>query len=105
LGGNPKNRSGYIGNGEFKAQGGLAAITNGDYGCGKCDMVSFQVSYVPNGQEAVTVTNNGARFTPQVPELIHKAKPGDQYFFDEVKVRCPGDIAARNLGSLSFTIK
>ncbi|MEY3249648.1 MAG: hypothetical protein RL742_1691, partial [Bacteroidota bacterium] len=32
-------------------------------------------------------------------------KPGDTYFFDDIKVKCPGDNIPRNLGGLSFKIR
>lgn len=46
LGANPRLQRGqHIGNGEFKAQKGVGAIMDGTYGCGNCEMVSFQVTY------------------------------------------------------------
>ncbi len=105
LGGNPRNKGCLLGNGEFKAQGGLSAILDGTYACGTCEMVSYQVTYSAKGQDPVTVTNTGGRFGPEAQALISQAKSGDQYFFDEVKVKCPGDVAARDLGSLAYKIK
>jgi hypothetical protein len=105
LGGNLKNRSGYMGNGEFKAQGGIAAIMTGLDIDASCETIRYELTYLAKGQAPVTITNLGARFGPEAQALIQKAKPGDQYFFDDVKVRCPGDVGGRNLGGLSFTIK
>jgi hypothetical protein len=107
LGGNPKNaRDGYMKGGEFRAQGGLSAImTTSDYGCGNCGMVVFRVTYSGKGQDAVSVMNTGGRFTPAAQALIDQAKPGDVYYFDQVRARCPGDKAPRDLGTLRFTIQ
>ncbi|MBL7826810.1 MAG: hypothetical protein JNJ57_09275, partial [Saprospiraceae bacterium] len=105
LGGNPKNKGGQMGNGEFKAQGGVAALLEGFDFDAKCDVVGFEVTYLPKRQDPITAVNNGARWSSQVADYIQKAKPGDSYFFDDVKCKCPGDIAARNIGSFAYKIK
>ena len=106
LGGNPRNsRGGYMGSGEFKVQGGVSAQITGMDIDGTCSMISYTITYSAQGQDPVTLTNLGAKFSPEARALINKAKSGDQYFFDEVKVKCPGDVAARELGSLAYTIK
>ena len=100
LGGNAKNKGGSMGNGEFKAQGGISALLeNFDFDA-KCEVVGFEVTYLPKRQDPITAINSGARWSGQVPDYIQKAKPGDAYFFDEVKCRCPGDAAARNIGEI-----
>jgi hypothetical protein len=105
LGGNPKNKGGTMGNGEFKAQGGISAILEGFDFDAKCDVVGFDFAYLAKRQDAITKTNAGARWSGEISELIQKAKPGDAYFFDDVKCKCPGDAAARNLGGLAFKIR
>jgi hypothetical protein len=98
-------RSGSIGNGEFKAQGGIAAVLeNFDFDA-RCDVVSYEITYLPKRNDPVTQLNTGARFGSAAIDLVNRAKPGDAYFFDEIKVRCPGDAAARNLGAMVFKIK
>jgi gliding motility-associated protein GldM len=100
-----KHRSKAMANGEFKAQGGIGAVLeNFDFEA-KCDVVGFEVSYLPKRQDPITKTNAGARWSGEVGDMINKAKPGDAYFFDEIKARCPGDAAARNLGGLAFKIR
>ncbi len=100
-----KHRGGTMGNGEFKAQNGIAAVMeNFDFDA-VCDVVSYEVTYLTKRQDPVTVINYGSRFNSDVEALVSKAAPGVVYFFDEIKVRCPGDAAARNLGSLVFKIK
>jgi gliding motility-associated protein GldM len=105
LGGNPKNKGGTMGNGEFKAQGGIAAILEGFDFDAKCDVVGFEINYLPKRQDVVTAVNSGARWNSQAAGLIEKAKPGDTYFFDDVKCKCPGDAASRNIGTLTYKIK
>jgi gliding motility-associated protein GldM len=105
LGGNPKNKGGSMGNGEFKAQGGVAALLEGFDFDAKCDVVGFELTYLPKRQDPITAQNSGARWNSQSQDYINKAKPGDAYFFDDVKCKCPGDVAARNIGQFSYKIR
>lgn len=98
-------RAGTIPNGEFKAQGGITAVLeNFDFDA-YCSMVNYEVTYLAKNQDPVTVINNGARFSGPVSDLINRATPGDVYFFDNIRCQCPGDAAARNLGSIVFRIR
>ncbi len=105
LGGNAKNKGGSMGNGEFKAQGGVSAILEGFDFDAKCDVVGFEMTYLAKRQDPISRQNSGAKWSGDVGDFIQRAKPGDAYFFDEVKCRCPGDIAARNIGGISYKIK
>ena len=98
-------KSGAIANGVFRAQGGIAAVLeNFDFDA-RCDVLGYEVNYISPKQDPVTVQNEGARFDEDASPLIQKAKPGDVYFFDEIRCRCPGDAGARKLCSLVFKIK
>jgi len=37
--------------------------------------------------------------------MLAKAKPGDRYFFEEIKAKCPGDAAPRNIGGMTFNVR
>jgi GldM C-terminal domain len=91
--------------GEFCAQAGLAAVMPSEIFCGNCEIIGYEVVYLPVKEDPVIEYNTGARFTEKVQQLIQKAKPGDCYFFESVKVRCPGDLHSREMGSLRFHIK
>jgi gliding motility-associated protein GldM len=100
-----RHRSKAMPNGEFKAQGGIAAVLeNFDFDA-KCDIVGFEMTYLPKRQDPISRPNGGARWNGDVQEMINKAKPGDSYFFDDIKCKCPGDAAARNLGGMAFKIR
>ena len=100
-----KYKGGQLGNGEFKAQGGISAVLeNFDFDA-KCDMVGFEFTYYPQRQDPIVVSNSGARWGGQAADMVNKAKPGDAYFFDDIKCKCPGDIAARNIGSIAIKIR
>lgn len=97
--------NGAMGTGEFKAQGGLGAfLDNFDFDA-KCAIVGFTLVRVPKRQDAVREANDGARYNGKCRGLIDQAKPGDTYYFEDVKAKCPGDNAGRPINPLVFTIK
>jgi gliding motility-associated protein GldM len=94
-----------LGSGEFKAQGGIAAVLeNFDFDA-KCNIGGFNATYVAKRQDPVIKANGGARFGSEVSDLINKAKPGDIYYFDDIKAKCPGDSGSRDLGSIVIKVK
>ncbi|MEY3243640.1 MAG: hypothetical protein RIR11_5079 [Bacteroidota bacterium] len=101
-----KHRSKAMGNGEFKAQSGIAAVLeNFDFDV-RCEVAGFEATYLKKRQDpSPEIANAGARFNEKVQSMVNQAGPGDQYFFDNVKAKCPGDTGPRNLGALSFKIK
>lgn len=100
-----KHKSKAMANGEFRAQGGIATVLeNFDFDA-KCEVVGFEATYLPKRQDPISKQNSGARWSSEVQDWISKAKPGDAYFFDDIKCKCPGDAAARNLGGLAFKIR
>ncbi|MBP6184865.1 MAG: hypothetical protein KA479_07965 [Saprospiraceae bacterium] len=100
-----KESSGSMGNGEFKAQPGVGAfLDNFDFDA-KCAIQSFTVTKVPPRQDAIVKNNEGPRYNGDVSNLVNSAKPGDTYYFDEVKARCPGDQVGRKINSMVFKIR
>lgn len=96
---------GAMGNGEFKAQPGLIAwLDNFDFDA-KCDIQGFKLVRVPKRQDPVEVLNGGSRYSEDSKRIVELAKPGDTYYFFDVRARCPGDKAARKINSLIFNIK
>ncbi len=96
---------GSMGNGEFKAQQGLIAwLDNFDFDA-KCDIQGFNLVKVAKRADPVEVTNSGGRFADKSASLVRSAKPGDTFYFENVKARCPGDVAGRKINSLVFRIK
>ena len=104
LGGRHGSRT--IGNGEFRAQGGLAAVIEDFDIDARCALTSFKMLHLREGRLLAEATNTGARYDATVQPIIDSARPGDTYIFQEVKVRCPGDQAARILDeTLTFVIR
>ncbi len=104
---NPTKRedSGSMGNGSFKARKGIvAALLNFDFEA-KCNIQGFELTRVPKRQDAQRATNSGPTYSGRTSSLVSQAKPGDIYYFDNIKARCPGDSAGRKLNSMVWTIK
>ena len=100
-----KSNGGAMGNGEFKAQGGVGAfLDNFDFEA-TCKIQGYNLTYVAKRQDPVESTNGGARYNAKSKRLVGQAKPGDIYYFDNVKAKCPGDKAGRKINSMVFKIK
>ena len=91
--------------GTFRAQAGVAVFIPGFAFDARCSVVSYEVTRVPKREDKVTKINEGDTYNDDVMELIQLAKPGDIYYFDNIKIRCPGDAAARKIHGLVFKIK
>ncbi|MBL7794833.1 MAG: hypothetical protein JNK77_21025, partial [Saprospiraceae bacterium] len=100
-----KSQGGEMGTGEFKAQGGVGAfLDNFDFDA-VCAIQGYTLVFVPKRQDPVEVVNAGARYNDRARELVNRAKPGDIYYFESVKAKCPGDAAGRPINSMVFKIK
>lgn len=89
----------------FKTNQGITAILEYFDFDAKCEVIGYKMTYIPKDKDPIAVFNSGAKFGESAQALVNQAKLGDQYFFDEIKVKCPGDIVARDIGSLSYPIK
>jgi len=100
-----KNSGGTMGNGEFKAQGGVGAfLDNFDFDA-KCKIQGFMLTKLAPRQDPIESNNGGARYSDKSSRLVKSAKPGDTFYFDNVKAKCPGDSAGRKINSMVFKIK
>jgi gliding motility-associated protein GldM len=97
-------RSGAVGSGEMAANAGLIAkLENFDFDA-RCSIQSYVLFRIPRREDPQQANVNGPT-NGEAERLCRMAKPGDSYQYMEIKARCPGDGAARNLGSMSFVIK
>ncbi|GJM33998.1 MAG: gliding motility protein GldM [Saprospiraceae bacterium] len=96
---------GSMGNGEFKAQQGLIAwLDNFDFDA-RCDIQGFTLVRVPKRDDPIESVNSGGKYNSKSNRLADAAKPGDTYYFENVKAKCPGDVAGRKINSLVFKIR
>lgn len=99
------NKGGTISPGEFKAQQGvLPVLENFDFEA-RCQIKGYRVVRVAPRQDAEITVNRGGKYTGEVSALVRKAKPGDRYFFEDIKCQCPGDKAPRDIGGMNFNIR
>jgi len=100
-----KKRGGVMSPGEFKAQGGVGLEIPGFDFDARCNLAGFRVVRVPRRADPEVANNPGTKYNGDTGRVVGKAKPGDRYFFENIKCKCPGDPAARDLGTMTFTIK
>ncbi len=100
------NEGGTMSNGEFRAQRGVIAdLENFDFDA-KCNIAGFNLVRVARRDDPESALNVGGTFGADAKRLISQAKPGDRYFFENVKAKCPGDTGpARKINDLVFSIK
>ena len=98
-------QGGDIANSTFRAQKGVfAELKNFDFDA-RCDIAGFQILYIPAREDVLLASNGGSAFSGEAAALVRRAKPGDNYTFKNIKAKCPGDAASRDLGTMSFTIR
>lgn len=100
-----QSRGGVMSSGEFKAQQGvIPALENFDFDA-RCQINGFRLVRVAPRQDAEIAVNSSGRYSGQASALVNKAAPGDRFFFEDIKATCPGDRAARDIGSMTFNIR
>jgi len=100
-----KKQDGTMGNGEFKAQRGVIPWLEGFDFDAKCRIQGFNLVRVAKRQDPVASNNAGGTFNEKSLRLVRAAKPGDTYYFENVKATCPGDAAGRKINSMVFKIR
>ena len=95
---------GVMSSGEFKAQRGLfAVLENFDFDA-KCEILGYTLVRVPRRQDPQMEANKGGSYNAQPKALVDQAKAGDTFYFENVKAKCPGDRAGRDINQLVFKI-
>ncbi|MEL6273613.1 MAG: GldM family protein [Bacteroidota bacterium] len=96
---------GNMGTGEFKAQRGIRAVLDGFDFDARCNIAGFELVYVPKREDAVLSNNPGPVYNNKSKNLVNRARPGDSFYFNNVRAKCPGDQATRKINTMVFTIK
>jgi hypothetical protein len=91
--------------GIFKTKGRLDAVFPDFDFAAKCQVESFQLVKVSKRADPIVVQNTGSDFITATAAVVNQARPGDYYFFENIRVRCPEDIAARKVASIVVKIK
>ncbi len=100
-----KERGGKVGNGTFKGYSAIIPILEGFDFDAKCNLAGFTLVRVAKRQDPEFAVNRGSRIEGPAAALQAKANPGDKFIFQDVKCKCPGDVADRNLGQLVFDVQ
>lgn len=89
---------------EFKVQGGLRAdLEDFVFDGVKYDVVSYRIGIQPRSGDYVEGEANSAYFPSGVMGAIRSLKPGDQVYFDNVRVKGP-DGKVRDMSNINFKI-
>jgi gliding motility-associated protein GldM len=103
IGGNYK-KGGAVPSGIMQNMPGLIpTLYNFDFDA-KCSIQSYVLVHIPRRDDARQAVVSGP-INSEAQRLLGQAKPGDTYNFMQVKGRCPGDGAARDLNSLSVMVR
>lgn len=94
---------GRINAGVWKAQKGVVAdLENFDFDA-KFEVLSFNMFYQPKLQDPGIASASGPYFSPAMQAFIAKAKPGDIFYLEEIKVKGP-DGLSRKIPGVAFKI-
>jgi len=99
------SKGGTIASNVFKSQRGIyAKLESFDFEA-KCNIIGYEMVYVPKRADAVPSVNRGGPFTGTTKQLVQRARPGDIYYANNIKATCPGDKVSRPIGTMVFKIK
>ncbi|MCB9308366.1 MAG: M48 family metalloprotease [Lewinellaceae bacterium] len=90
----------------LSAQGPEAILENFDFDA-VCDIVGYTLTVVPGNADPVSMPVKGSQFPERAKKLFETLSADGiaGVYFDDIKVKCPGDAAARRVGSMAFRIK
>ncbi len=89
--------------GVWKAQQGVVAdLENFDFDA-KFEVLSFNMFYQPKLQDPGIASATGPYFSAPMKDFVKKAKPGDIFYIEEIKVRGP-DGLSRKIPGIAFKI-
>ena len=105
IGNGLRKYGGKIGNGEFKISTGVDAYLKDFDFDAVCNIVGYTATRHKKNDDPVSHVNSGSKYNSKVKRMVEQARPGDDYYFDEIVAKCPGDVQGRKLPSLVFKIR
>lgn len=99
------SRGGKVPSSQFKAQTGMRAVLEDFAFDARCAISGFELVYVPKREDAVPSTNAGGSFNTKSKNMVRMASPGDKYYANNIRAKCPGDKVTREIGTMVFDIQ
>lgn len=96
---------GKMGNGEFKLYKGLDAYLKDFEFNAICSIVGYTFTRHKKNDDPVSVQNAGGTYNDKSRRLTDEARVGDNYYFDDIFAKCPGDTKGRKLPNMVFKIR
>lgn len=81
-----------------------ALLTNFDFDA-FFEITGFEITLVPSRSDPIAISVSSNMIPESMLENIKQLSAGGTIFFDDIKVKCTGDQAPRNIGAMSFKIK
>ncbi len=70
-----------------------------------CEVLGYELTIVPAKKDPTVLNVQGSRFPQKAFEMFDMLDSlGGAVFMDNIKIKCPGDAATRNVGGLAFKI-
>jgi len=100
-----RKKSGSMKAGEFKVHPGIRPhLENFDFKA-TCRVMGFELTRKPRNSDVLSAVNSSGAYQGQAQRIVQMATPGDTYYFDKIKVKCPGDSHGRELNGMIFHIR
>ncbi|MBK7094047.1 MAG: hypothetical protein IPH57_02905 [Saprospiraceae bacterium] len=96
---------GVITSGEFKLNQAIIPVLESFDFDAKCLIEGFRLVRAPKREDPKVAENRGGRYGSEAQALVNVAKPGDRYYYESVKCKCPGDKITREINPLTFVIQ
>ena len=88
---------------EFRVQKGLNPVMKDFVFDLRYKVISYEIVYIPKNDQPVVSSTDKASFSNTMKNHVERAKAGDRYAFENIKVKGP-DGELRNLDPISFKI-
>lgn len=80
-----------------------AVMDNFDFDA-ECSVVQFSIAIQADGGDVIEHVIPGNRLPERILAQVEKLAPGSKLYLLDIKIRCPGDAAPRNISDLIFRV-
>jgi GldM C-terminal domain len=90
--------------GNSRPEGIMTHYINYDFDA-RCTVSSYHVFYQPKNGDAVDLYNEGSDFNAKIKEVMLRAKVGDVFQFQVIRLRCPWDCGVPSVPPINYVVK